>query len=341
MEKKYTDIDLSIYDNGFQNTEAINAALEKKTNAENALAALGDFNFSYDKQDAYDKAMNDILNRKEFSYDLNGDALYQQYKDNYINQGKMAMMDTMGQAAAMTGGYGNSYAQTVGQQAYQGHLQNLNNMIPELYKMALERYNTEGDRLATNYGLLSTDRQNALSEYTNQYNTNLSRLTSDRDYYASDYDSTYNRDYNAWNDNRTYDTSQYWNEYNAGYQAEQDAIANELAQRQFEETVRANEASERLAWAKYNDSKVQAAQEAQAKTINDIRDEIGTYKEYFEYHNNIKPGDDDYRELGDYNLNHKSYINYRSNAEKVIDDAYKAGKIGEDEWNALRDEFGI
>ena len=65
--------------------------------------------------------INKILNREKFSYDLNGDALYQQYKDQYTTQGQMAMMDTMGQAAALTGGYGNSYAQSVGQQAYQGY----------------------------------------------------------------------------------------------------------------------------------------------------------------------------------------------------------------------------
>ena len=340
-KSKYTDIDLSKYDNGFQNTDAINTALQKKTDAENALAALGDFNFTYGREDAYNKAMDDNLNRKAFSYDLNADMLYQQYKDNYINQGKMAMMDTMGQAASMTGGYGNSYAQTVGQQAYQGHLQNLNNMIPELYQMALDRYNAEGDRLAMNFNLLNTDRQNALSEYSTQYNTNLNKLTSNRDYYGNEYNNVYNRDYGAWNDQRTYDTSQYWNEYNTGYQAEQDAIANQLARDQLAEQIRANKASEGLAWAKYNDSKTQAAQEAKIKAVNSIRDEIGTYKEYFEYHNNIKPGDDDYMESGNYNRNHKSYINYRNNAEKVIDNAYRNGDIGEEEWNALRDEFGL
>ena len=65
-------------------------------------------------------AMQKVLNRDKFQYDLNGDALYQQYKDRYIQQGKQAMMDTMGQAAALTGGYGNSYAQKAGQQAQQG-----------------------------------------------------------------------------------------------------------------------------------------------------------------------------------------------------------------------------
>ena len=268
-KNKYTDIDLSKYDNGFQGTDAINTALQKKTDAETALTNLGDFNFTYGNQSAYDKAMNDILNREDFSYDLNGDALYQQYKDNYITQGKMAMMDTMGQAAALTGGYGSSYAQTVGQQAYQGHLQNLNNVIPELYQMALDRYNSEGDRLATNYNLLKTDRDTAYNEYSTQYNTNLNRLTSDRDYYSNDYNNVYNRDYGAWNDNRTYDTSQYWNEYNTGYQAEQDAIANQLARDQLAEQIRANKASESLAWAKYNDSKKQAESDARIASAKD------------------------------------------------------------------------
>lgn len=104
--------------------------------------------------------MNAIENRKKFEYDLNGDMLYNQYKDQYTTQGKMAMMDTMGQAAALTGGYGNSYAQTVGQQTYQGYLQQLNDKVPELYQLALDQYNREGDEM-----------YNRLSAYGNLYNT--------------------------------------------------------------------------------------------------------------------------------------------------------------------------
>ena len=99
----------------------------------------GDFNYTH--QQNLDDIMNKILNREDFSYDLNGDALYQQYKDKYIKQGKMAMQDTMGQAAAMTGGYGNSYAATAGNQAYQASLENLNDIVPELYQMAHDRDN--------------------------------------------------------------------------------------------------------------------------------------------------------------------------------------------------------
>lgn len=106
-------------------------------------------------QDQLRGIMQRISQRQPFNYDLNGDALYKQYADQYQKQGRMAMMDTMGQAQAMTGGYGNSYAQNVGQQAYNGYLQQMNNFIPELYQMALGKYQLEGDNLLNQYSMLS------------------------------------------------------------------------------------------------------------------------------------------------------------------------------------------
>ena len=110
-------------------------------------------------------AINKILNREKFSYDLNGDALYQQYKNQYMMQGQQAMMDTMGQAAALTGGYGNSYAQTAGQQAYNSHLQQLNDKIPELYQMALSKYQTEGQDMYDQYSLLAGQEEQDYGRY--------------------------------------------------------------------------------------------------------------------------------------------------------------------------------
>lgn len=112
-------------------------------------------------QDQLDEILAQILNRKDFSYDLNGDALYQQYKDQYMLMGQQAMMDTMGQAAAMTGGYGNSYAQAAGQQAYNSHLQQLNNRIPELYSLALSKYQSDGNDLMDRYAIAKAERDYA------------------------------------------------------------------------------------------------------------------------------------------------------------------------------------
>ena len=100
-----------------------------------------------------DEVLNNYMNRDKFSYDLNGDALYQQYKDKYITQGKMASQDVMAQAAAMTGGYGNSYAANVSNQAYQASLQQLNDVVPELYQMAYDKYQQEGQDMLNQYCL--------------------------------------------------------------------------------------------------------------------------------------------------------------------------------------------
>ena len=57
-------------------------------------------------------------------------TLYRQYESAYRRGGKQAMEDTMANAAALTGGYGNSYASTAGNQAYQSYLAELNQILP-------------------------------------------------------------------------------------------------------------------------------------------------------------------------------------------------------------------
>jgi hypothetical protein len=109
------------------------------------------------------QTLNNLLGQQPFQYDVNTDALYQQIKDNYIRNGRQAMMNTQGQSAALTGGYGNSYGVLAGQQAYQDSLGNLSAQIPELYKLAYNRYlgdeNSQRQNLAALQGLDQTDYQ--------------------------------------------------------------------------------------------------------------------------------------------------------------------------------------
>ena len=51
-------------------------------------------------KDQMSSLLTELDNRPEFRYDADGDALYRQYKDAYIRNGRRAMEDTMGQAAA-------------------------------------------------------------------------------------------------------------------------------------------------------------------------------------------------------------------------------------------------
>ena len=88
-------------------------------------------------QAALKSALGDIQNYGDFKYDLNADLLYQNAVDNYMMQGQKAMMDTNAAAAALSGGYGNSWAASVGNQAYQDYITQANNMIPQFQQMAL------------------------------------------------------------------------------------------------------------------------------------------------------------------------------------------------------------
>lgn len=117
-----------------------------------------------------DELFEQIMNRDKFSYDLNGDALYQQYKDRYLEQGRLAMQDTMGQAAALTGGYGNSYAQTVGQQAYAQQLDRLNDLVPDLYTLALSNYEREGENLWQQYEAYAAREQQEYDRWLEEQN---------------------------------------------------------------------------------------------------------------------------------------------------------------------------
>lgn len=94
-----------------------------------------------------------IMNRQPFQYDINSDLLYQQMADQYAQMGAQASRNAMGQAAALTGGYGNSYAQQVGNQAYQQYMTALNEQIPALYQQAYNVYQGDTDRLLQQYEL--------------------------------------------------------------------------------------------------------------------------------------------------------------------------------------------
>lgn len=147
-------------------------------------------------EDQIKAAMETILSREPFRYSINGDALYRQYQEQAIRNGRLAMMDTMGQAAALTGGYGNSYAQTAGQQMYQQQLLSLNDRIPELYALALDQYKAQGDALQQRYDLLSGREQQDYSRYKDT----LAAWQKDADWLWNLYSSERDFDYGGYRD---------------------------------------------------------------------------------------------------------------------------------------------
>lgn len=128
--------------------------------------SLPEYTSSYDEQ--ISQIYNRIVNREPFSYDPSSDTLYGNYREQYTRLGEKAMRDTMGQAAALTGGYGSSYAQQAGQQEYDSYLQKLGEVLPELYSAAYQRYKDKGESLEAEYQRLLGLEQTEYGRYRDQ-----------------------------------------------------------------------------------------------------------------------------------------------------------------------------
>ena len=199
----------------YKESDDVKKARELIAQAE--AAKPGEYQSQYSQQ--IKQAQEGILNRPKFQYDLATDGLYRQYKDQAVRQGKMAMMDTMGQAAAMTGGYGSSYGQSVGQQAYQGYLQQLNDKVPELYKLAMDKYSMEGSDMLQKYGLL-TDAEN--QDY-GRYQDALGNWRNDLQYATGRFDTSQDVALNKYFNDRNYDLTTH-NKEQANAQKQADAL---------------------------------------------------------------------------------------------------------------------
>ncbi len=160
-----------------------NAYMEAMNYTNSLLEKMSSGRTSY--TDRINGLMNQIQNREDFSYDMNTDTMFQQYLSSMTNAGKQAMQDTMGQASALSGGYGSTYAQSVGNQTYNAYLQEAMGVLPEYYQMALDAYNAEGQEMynqlgmlvdadATEYGRMqdawSANYTTAQQMYQNEYN---------------------------------------------------------------------------------------------------------------------------------------------------------------------------
>lgn len=144
--------------------QALSPAEEVKKELDSVMAnAPGDFQFS--QQSLWEAALKAYQEQTPFTYDPNMDPMYRHYRQELMTQGQKAMEDAMGIIQARTGGYGNSYAQTAGQQAYGEQLQQMNEILPQLYELAYKKYEGETDRLRENFQVLEDSRVQEQEEY--------------------------------------------------------------------------------------------------------------------------------------------------------------------------------
>ena len=170
-------------------------------------------------------ALNKVTNRENFTYDPLKDASYQALSKIYTKRGEQARQNTLGDAAALTGGIASSYATSAAAQAQSDYNQQLAAQIPALQEAAYNRY-------------------------MNDYNMNVSALGALRDAEDAAYgryrDTVADKQWQygaAWDDYRagvsdsqwqqSFDRDKYESDRNYKYQVNRDKTTDKQWQQEF------------------------------------------------------------------------------------------------------------
>ena len=193
----------------------------------------GKIEFSYEKAPEYleqyqtliDEMSKKIMGREPFSYDPETDPSYQQYKEQYTRQGKLAMEDTLGQVSARTGGLASSYAGSAAQQSYNQYMSALGDKIPELRQLAYEMYQDERQDMRSDLNMLL-----ALEQMNNgKYQDRLGQYNTEKNFAYGAWSDQQDREYRA---DRDKVTDRRYEEEKA-YQREQDQYNNDLISAEY------------------------------------------------------------------------------------------------------------
>lgn len=129
-------------------------------------------------QNPYQKELDRMVNdytKSSFSYNQDTDPAAQAYRENYIQNGQLAMQDTMAQAAARTGGLASSYATQTGQQAYNSYMSDLNAQLAGLRQQAYENYLSDQALQQNRINTVASLGQQAEGSYYNRVNDAMNR----------------------------------------------------------------------------------------------------------------------------------------------------------------------
>jgi len=249
-----TQAQLQRYQNGYQPNQQAQAAQQNLQTIQQQKPQT--YNSKYSAQ--LDGILQEIQNPGTFKYDINGDTLFQSYKDVLTQQAKQAQLNAQGNAAALTGGYGNSYGAAAGAQAYQQQLLPLYERMPEFAQMARQNYDQD---LLNRYKALGALQDAENTDY-NRYRDTVGDWREDvalaQDTYRDERNFGYEDYLNMLN---------YWQGLagaeNADYLA---GLDNDYRERQLAEQMRATAADEdyrnrQLDWNMQTDARDFAAQQ--------------------------------------------------------------------------------
>ena len=214
-----------------------------------------------------DEAAKKILNGEKFSYDIAADPVYASLREKAERNRRRAIDNAAASAAALTGGYGNSYGVTSAEAASAKIYDNLNGVIPSLLDAAYKRWQGERDA--------ERDRLKALmsledSDY-GRYRDSVSDAKDEKNYLLEKYSDLSKRDreifasaLNEYFKDRDYARAVFESDRDAAYRAERDAVQDAQKQKEYEIAYMKALAESALNNAKIESERAKAASASQS-----------------------------------------------------------------------------
>ena len=248
----------------------------------------------------------------------------------------------MGQAAALTGGYGNSYATTAANQAYQGYMDQLNDRALDIYDRRYAEYQNNRTDLYNQANLL----QNRDSTEYSRYRDTVSDWQSERNLRYSPMNDAYEQgdsqrsfEYNKMIDelNRQYQKerdavadSQWQQEYN--YQQQRDAIADSQWQQQFDYNNQVSELNSQIAALEADNAEYQSQLEiANAKDSGNV----------VWFQNQVLMPIDEFAKYRGYSVDGKRVDGYSNYVNAMAEKYYSEGKLTDAEVAYIKGYYGL
>lgn len=151
--------------------------------------------FAYEDQEAYKGLLDSIANPEGFQYDPGQDPSFGAMKKMYLREGDRAAENALARASAASGGVPSSYALGAAQQANNYYAGQLADKLPEMERLAYEKYLGQLQERMNALGILQNDRAFQYADWQNRYamlQGYLANLESDRDFgyqqYLNDFD---------------------------------------------------------------------------------------------------------------------------------------------------------
>lgn len=189
------------------------------------MANKDPFKSAYSEQIAalVQKAQDNTAN---FKYDPMTDVSYQALAKEYARLGDRANENTLANQAALTGGRASSYAVSAAAQAQNQYNQALTDKIPELERLAYDRFNADRNYGLNLLGTMKSLDDSAFSRFTDQRNFDYQQ---GRDSVAdSHWDKNF--DYQKQRDNVS---DSHW-ERNFNYQQGRDSVSDSHWEREYQ-----------------------------------------------------------------------------------------------------------